>query len=183
MSRAAVTRAADTGPVRLFFGTFAISIAIQLAHEFAHMLTAIALGASGRMSLNEVRYSEDLSEAEFFAVTAAAPILMLVLAGFAAMSRSKWAISVLGIILLGRSLAALLTALGAPNDEAKRGAIIGIGPWPFFVLMLGVVGTLFVRRYQRELPGSRWTLVSFAAAVVCFAFIVVADDYMFRIWF
>lgn len=165
---------------RLVGGTFLLAILIHLLHEAAHMLVAMSYGVSGVMSTNTVRYTSEMSEAAVIASTAAGPALMVVFALAAALSRWRWAPSVLFIVFAQRAMAALFSALFHLNDEARLSALLGLPVGTLFAVTVGVTGLLFVLRYRRERLGWKWVALSYAGFSLALAIVVLGDGIVFR---
>lgn len=167
----------------LLIGTFALGIVIHLLHEAAHALSAMAFGVSGTMGTNTVRLTSEVGEMAAIASTAAGPGLMLIFAIAAFASRWCWAPSVLFIVFIQRAFAAIVSAIMAPNDEARLGAMLGVGPWAVFVLAVGLTGFLFIRRYRAERLGWKWLAISYVGFSLAITLVVFGDDVLPRIAF
>ena len=170
-------------PWLLLAASFALTVIIHLLHESVHALTAIGFGVSGVMSSNTVSYTSDMSHAAQISATAAGPALMVVFALAAAASQWRWAPSILFIVFAQRSMAALISALLAENDEARLGMLLGVGPLVFFALTVGLTGYLFIRRYRQDGLGWKWIGLSYAGFSLGITLVVLGDGILFRIRF
>ena len=168
---------------RLLLGTFVLTVVIHLLHEGAHALTAIGFGVNGVISTNTVGYTSEMSRAAVLCATAAGPVLMVLFAIGAAASRWRWAPSVLFIVFFQRAMAAIISAIAAPNDEARLGLLLGIGPWAIFAVTVGVTGLLFVRRYRQDGFNWKWVGISYVGFSLGSALMVMGDGILFRIRF
>ena len=80
-------------------------------------------------------------------------------------------------------MAALISALLAENDEARLGMLLGVGPWVFFALTVGLTGYLFIRRYRQDGLGWKWIGLSYAGFSLGITLVVLGDGILFRIRF
>ncbi|WP_299194155.1 hypothetical protein [uncultured Erythrobacter sp.] len=177
-----MSKAVPTG-WQLLLGTFVLTVLIHLLHESAHALTAIGFGVSGVMSSNTVGYTSQMSLSAVLAATAAGPALMMLFALAAAFSKWRWAPTVLFIVFFQRAMAAIISAISAPNDEARLSLLLGLGPWAIFALTVGVTGLLFLRRYRAETLGWKWFGISYVGFSLGLALVVLGDGILFRIRF
>lgn len=167
----------------LLAGTTLLAAVIHLLHEASHMLAAIALGASGTMGTNTVRYTTEMSDTASLITNAAGPGLMLVFAGIAFVSHWRWAPSVLFIVFFQRAMAAVISALAAPNDEARMGVLLEVGPWAIFALTVGLTGLLFLLRARSDKLGWKWIGISWVGFNIAITAMVFGDGVLPRIAF
>lgn len=173
----------------LLFGTIAISIGVHFIHEVFHMLAAISFGVSGTFGLNTVRYADELSDTAYLIITFAGPAVTLVIGAIALAKKSRWSSSVLFVVAYQRALAALLSALGAPNDEARMGLILGIGQWPIFALTIGTALAMLAWQLRGDwhrrsrLGWLGWLGIAYLATNIAVTIMVFADTVLPRIPF
>ncbi|MBV7258069.1 hypothetical protein [Erythrobacter crassostreae] len=124
-----------------------------------------------------------MSDAAVIGATAAGPALMVLFAIAAALSRWRWAPSVIFIVFAQRAMAALISAISAPNDEARLSIMLGFGPWALFAFTVGLTGYLFIRRYRRDALGWKWIAISYAAFSLAITLVVFGDGRLFQLRF
>lgn len=167
----------------LLLGTIVLTMAIHWLHEAAHMLTAIGFGSSGTMGTNTVRYATKMTQAQVNWTTAAGPGLMVVFGALAAFSKWRWAPSVLIIVFLQRAMAAGISAIGEPNDEARLSLALGLGKWSVFALTVGITGALFVWRWRKDELGWKWLGISWLGLTLGIAAMVLLNGVVPKIVF
>lgn len=154
-------------------------LASSLMHEAAHWLTGVALGHEMLFGLNVVRTVGAVPPRDAALISAAGPVFTFVqgIAAFAVFRRSG---SVLAFSLLLWAAFMRLTAWGiswlsAPNDEARVGIALGVGPWVLHALVsLPLVAlAVFAIRWRRS---DRWELaLSYLVLSTVTTAIVVSD--------
>ncbi|MEM6475647.1 MAG: hypothetical protein AAF687_05715 [Pseudomonadota bacterium] len=144
----------------LCLGSIVLAMASHWLHEAAHALMAIAFGVSGTMGTNTVRYTVEMSEIAVIFATAAGPALTVLLAVIAAFSNWRWAPTIIFAAFIQRGMAAGITLIGAPNDEARLSLLLGLGKWSVFAVTVGVTAALFVWRWRKDQLGWRWLAIS-----------------------
>lgn len=167
----------------LLLGTVLIGIAMHAIHEVAHVLAAMAFGVEGSLGLNTVRFSGDLSDTASLWTNFAGPAITLAMALAAVMTRWRWAASAAFIAFYQRALAAVMTAIAAPNDEARIGELLGLGAWPVFAVTIGAGLALLIWQVRRERPGWAWLGLSYVGASLAIAIMVFGDLFAPRIAF
>lgn len=164
-------------------GTIALGFVIHILHEAAHALTAVVFGVSGLMRPNTVSYGPEMTPEIAIWTTAAGPALMLLFALIAARLDWRWSASVIFITFAQRAMAAVISMITSPNDEARLGEMLGVGPWPFFSLSVSLTFALFVYRYRRDGLDWKWVAISYAGFSIALATVVLGNKALFHISF
>ncbi|NQX95595.1 MAG: hypothetical protein HRT64_11880 [Erythrobacter sp.] len=171
------------GSIALFVSSVALAMAIHWLHEAAHMLTAISFGVSGVMGTNTVSYATEMTETQVIWTTAAGPGLMVVFALLAAASRWRWAPTVLFVVFLQRAMAAGISAISLPNDEARLSLLLGLGTWSVFALTVGITAALFIWRWRKDGLGWVWLGISWFGVSIGIAAMVALNGVLPKIVF
>ena len=167
----------------LLLGTIALAMAIHWLHEAAHMLTAIGFGASGTMGTNTVRYAPGMTQTQVNWTTAAGPALMVLFGAFAAFSKWRWAPTVLIVVFLQRAMAAGISAIADPNDEARLSLALGLGKWSLFAVTVGITGALFLWRWRKDQLGWKWLGISWLGVTLGIMVMVLLNGVVPKIVF
>jgi len=168
---------------KLFAGTLALCLAMHFVHELAHMAAAIGFGVGGTLGTNTVRFAAALSSTQTLWINLAGPAITLAIPAAAILAKWRWAASAAFIAFYQRALAAIITLIAAPNDEARIGDALGVGPWPVFAGTVGLGLAMLVWQARRDRCGMAWLGIVYVASSVGVAIMVFADAAVPRIVF
>lgn len=157
----------------------ATGLATYLMHEGAHWVTGAALGHEMLFGLNVVRPVGPVTLRDATLISAAGPLFTLV-QGIVTFALFRKTGNVIAFALLlwaafMRLIAWGISWLSAPNDEARVGVALGVGPWAFHALVsiiLVVLGALAIRQRGSD----RWELgLSYVVLSLVSTAIVMTD--------
>ncbi len=157
----------------------ALTVGMHLLHELSHALTAVVFGEHGSMGTNTVRYYNGIGTTALIWVTAAGPIVTVLLALLAFNWRSKLGTSVLFIAFAQRAMAAGMS-LNHANDEARLSQLLGLGYWTLFAVTVTLTATLFIIRFRERKLGWKWLVVNWLAFSIGITLMVFADNVLPR---
>lgn len=154
-------------------------LATYLMHEGAHWLTGVALGHEMLFGLNVVRPVGPVPLRDATLISAAGPIFTLIqgVVAFAIFRRtgSVLAFSLLLWAAFMRLVAWGISGLSAPNDEARVGIALGVGPWALHALVSIALVALAVLAMRRR-GSDRWELgLSYLVLSLVSTAVVIAD--------
>ncbi|ANM29755.1 hypothetical protein ABI59_09460 [Acidobacteria bacterium Mor1] len=155
---------------------FSVVVATFVIHEGGHWAAGELLGYDMWVRLNSAGLARGAFSAEWHQqfVSAAGPVVTLIQAAIAYLlvvkRKTNTAFAFVFSALMMRIMAAFVS-IGNPNDEARVGEWLGVGPWTLHILVVLLLLSLTLRAGSRLELGWRdyglaWFAVSLGIAAV-----------------
>tara|TARA_R110001592_G_scaffold213766_1_gene466582 strand:- start:1322 stop:1876 length:555 start_codon:yes stop_codon:yes gene_type:complete len=156
-------------------------------HELAHWVVAsIVFGYESAITLNTVYLVDDTynSESHMIWVSAAGPLLTLILAGLTSWflmkyGWEKWGYPVLVTAVYSRALAGFFNLINL-NDEGRIGHALGVGSFTLSIVVTAVLVYWLVRVNRKYKPSKKFQWATIGL-VVLFSSVLILTDQFFHI--
>jgi len=144
-----------------------VGLVNSLLHEGVHWLTGVALGHQIVFGLNIVRATGSISPGDAMLIAAAGPAFTLLLGIVAFVIFRRTGSSIAFSFVLWAAFMRLVAwgiSFVSPNDEARVGVALGVGPWVLHALVSAILVGLAISAILRR--GSSWTELGLAYLVL-----------------